>query len=92
MAELLTDVDGQLLHRLDDCAALLGASRSQLVERALRLYLDHAADPEPSTSSPDSVLKAGVDWSVVKDTLVASHCPYRSCPQHGNCPIELCPL
>lgn len=92
MAELLTDVDGQLLHRLDDCAALQGASRSQLVERALRQYLDRADGLAPSITAPESGPEAGVDWSVVKDTLVASHCPYRSCPHHGSCPIELCPL
>jgi len=92
MAELLTDVEGQLLHRLDDCAALLGASRSQLVERALRHYLDHADDLELSTSSRATRPGFELDWAVAKGTLVESRCPYESCPHHGNCPIELCPL
>lgn len=92
MAEFLSDVDGQLLSRLDSCAELLGASRAEVLERALRHYLDHADDLKLAAKPRPAAQGMTVDWAEAKRTLVASHCPYPSCPHQGDCPIELCPL
>lgn len=93
MVQLVSDVDGDLLDRVDLVASRLGTDRSQVVERALRHYLRHADDvklenPHHETGSTTTA----VDWAEVKSTLVASRCPYPSCPHSGDCPIEICPL
>lgn len=92
MAEILSDLDGQLLSRLDAYAAVLGASRSQVVVRALQHYLDHADDLKLKATSSETGPEVKVDWAQAKRTFVASHCPYPDCPHNGNCPIEICPL
>jgi len=92
MTQMLEDVDGQLVGRLDRVAAMLGSTRAEVVERALLHYLAHVSelDLEGAGRAPAPV--AEVDWAAVKSTLIASHCPYPSCPHAGDCPIELCPL
>jgi metal-responsive CopG/Arc/MetJ family transcriptional regulator len=92
MARLVSDIDEQLLNRVEAVAAALGADRSLVVERALHHYLLHAAELTQSSPTAPAELVKALDWERVKATLVSSHCPYPSCPHSGDCPVDLCPL
>lgn len=92
MEEYLSDIDEQLLNRLDSCAVILGASRTQIIERALKSYLDQIEALELHGSRTVKGSVSSVDWGLAKETLVASRCPYPKCPHNGSCPIEICPL
>lgn len=92
MADILDNVDAELLGRVDRAVSELGTTRAALVERALNHYLSHVAELDLDARGRASAQAGEVDWPAVKRTLVAAHCPYPSCPHAGDCPVELCPL
>jgi len=92
MADILDNVDAELLGRVDRAVSELGTTRAALVERALNHYLSHVGELNLETAGRTSARAGEVDWPAVKRTLIAAHCPYPSCPHAGDCPIELCPL
>jgi hypothetical protein len=92
MADILDNVNAEILGRVDRAVAELGTTRAALVERALNHYLSHVAELDLGAAAGTAARAREVDWSAVKRTLIAAHCPYPSCPHAGDCPIELCPL
>lgn len=92
MADILDNVNAELLGRVDHAASELGTTRAGLVERALKHYLTHVAELDLGAAAGTAARAREVDWPAVKRTLIAAHCPYPTCPHAGDCPIELCPL
>lgn len=88
MDQFSSSVGESLLERLESAATVLGTTRSEIVERALRHYLDHLEE----VRSHEPAGAGSVDWAAARRTMIASRCAYPQCPHAGDCPIELCPL
>ena len=72
MADILDNVNAELLGRVDRAVAELGTTRAALVERALNHYLSHVAELELGAAAGTAARAGEVDWHAAKRMLIGS--------------------